>query len=131
MRLRQLVLATTLTTALTGTVFAGAASAAPVVPDGLTSAEAVAAANEATLNVAWEKQSTGYYCGPTATRMALKSWGNSNPPSQKALAKLLGTTTDGTAHIGKITDVLNGQVGNHYRNRKFKDGRAVCPRSGS
>ena len=33
-----------------------------------------------------------------------------------------GTTTDGTAHIGKITTVLNGQIGNHYRNRKFKDG---------
>ncbi|MBL9016716.1 MAG: C39 family peptidase [Myxococcales bacterium] len=58
--------------------------------------------------VAYEVQSTGYWCGPTATKMALSA--RMTPPSQQALANQLGTTTNGTDWVGQITNVLNNNL---------------------
>ena len=61
------------------------------------------------LNIDYQVQSTGYWCGPAATRMALSA--RMNPPSQATLAAELGTTTNGTDWIGQITAVLNSRLG--------------------
>jgi hypothetical protein len=58
--------------------------------------------------VKYEVQSTGYWCGPTAAKMALSA--RINPPSQQALANQLGTTTNGTDWVGQITAVLNNNL---------------------
>ncbi len=63
----------------------------------------------AVLNIEYQVQQTGYWCGPAATRVALSAWGA--PPSQQALAQELGTTTNGTDWIGQITQVLNEHLG--------------------
>jgi len=63
----------------------------------------------AVLNIEYQVQQTGYWCGPAATRVALSAWGV--PPSQQALAQELGTTTNGTDWIGQITEVLNEHLG--------------------
>jgi hypothetical protein len=61
------------------------------------------------LDVQFQVQETGYWCGPAATRVALSA--NIDPPSQGALAAQLGTTTNGTDWIGQITAVLNDHLG--------------------
>lgn len=61
------------------------------------------------LEVDIQAQETGYYCGPAATRIALSA--TSEPPSQDTLAEQLGTTENGTDHIGLVTDVLNSNLG--------------------
>ena len=61
------------------------------------------------LAVHYERQTTGYWCGPTATRIALSA--RMNPPSQGDLATQLHTTTDGTDSIARVTDVLNANLG--------------------
>ncbi len=61
------------------------------------------------LDVHWEAQTTSYWCGPTATKMALSA--RIRPPSQAALASQLGTTTNGTDWVGQITGVLNADLG--------------------
>lgn len=53
------------------------------------------------LNFTWVGQSTGYWCGPGASRIALSTH-MADPPSQPALAEFLGTTTDGTARADMI-----------------------------
>ena len=62
------------------------------------------------LNIQYQVQETGYWCGPAATRVALSAR-RSNPPSQGALADQLGTTVNGTDYIGQITNVLNAHLG--------------------
>jgi hypothetical protein len=54
-------------------------------------------------------QTTYYYCGPAATRIALSAH-LKKVPSQSTLAKQLGTTTDGTNSAYDITRVLNKQL---------------------
>ncbi len=61
------------------------------------------------LPIQYEVQSTSYWCGPTATRIALSA--RIAPPSQQTLANQLGTTTNGTDWIGQITAVLNDNLG--------------------
>lgn len=61
------------------------------------------------LNVHYEPQSTGYWCGPTATRIALSA--RTSAPSQSSLAGQLGTTTNGTDSIVQVTGVLNVNLG--------------------
>lgn len=61
-----------------------------------------------TLNLIFERQSTGYWCGPSATRMVI-SGRESSPPSQATLAAQLGTDEDGTDHIGLMVDLLNAR----------------------
>jgi hypothetical protein len=60
------------------------------------------------LPVRYEVQSTGYWCGPTATDMALSA--RIPPPGQAALAQQLGTTVNGTDWIGQVTGVLNANL---------------------
>lgn len=62
------------------------------------------------LNIQYQIQETGYWCGPSATRVALSAR-VSNPPSQAALANELGTDVDGTDWIGQVTNVLNRHLG--------------------
>jgi hypothetical protein len=64
------------------------------------------------LDVDYQAQSTGYWCGPAATRMALSA--RLDPPSQATLASELGTTTNGTDWIGQVTETLNDHVGQRY-----------------
>ncbi|OJY30219.1 MAG: hypothetical protein BGO98_26125 [Myxococcales bacterium 68-20] len=61
------------------------------------------------LNVQFQVQQTGWWCGPAATRVALST--RINPPSQASLASQLGTTTDGTDWIGQVTATLNAHLG--------------------
>jgi hypothetical protein len=58
------------------------------------------------LAIAWQRQETGYWCGPASTRIALSAWLPA-PPTQTELARVLRTTTNGTDHIGLVVDALN------------------------
>lgn len=62
-----------------------------------------------TLPIQWQGQQTGYWCGPGSTRIALTA--RSSPPSQTTLASYLGTTTNGTNHIGLVAGALNHYLG--------------------
>lgn len=64
------------------------------------------------LDIDYQVQSTGYWCGPAATRIALSA--RMNPPTQATLASQLGTTVNGTDWIGQVTATLNGYVGQRY-----------------
>ncbi|MGB3440647.1 MAG: C39 family peptidase [Actinophytocola sp.] len=66
-------------------------------------------AGEHVLQVDYQVQETGYWCGPAATRIALSARGVYR--SQGDLAAELGTHTGGTDHIGQVTNVLGGYVG--------------------
>jgi hypothetical protein len=72
-------------------------------------AEPVHVAGEHVLNVSYQVQQTGYWCGPAATRIALSARGIYRTQSQ--LAAELGTHTGGTDWIGQVTRVLRGYVG--------------------
>jgi hypothetical protein len=61
------------------------------------------------LNVNYQVQSTGFWCGPAATRIALST--RMNPPTQASLANQLGTTSNGTDWIGQVTGVMNAHLG--------------------
>ncbi|MGP3970068.1 C39 family peptidase [Streptomyces sp. 6N223] len=69
-----------------------------------------------TLNVDYQVQETGYWCGPAATRIALSA--RMAPPSQSDLAVQLGTTEAGTDHISQVTDVLNAHLGTGWYETK-------------
>ena len=69
--------------------------------------------NARTLRVDYQVQETSYWCGPAATRIALSA--RRAAPSQQTLARQLGTTTNGTDHIGLVRDVLNRQLGPEYK----------------
>jgi hypothetical protein len=86
------------------------AMAAPAHVDGVERAEAV-------LNVQYQVQETGYWCGPAATRIALSAR-TGNVPSQGTLASQLGTTTNGTDWIGQVTGVLNQDLGTSWYETK-------------
>lgn len=61
------------------------------------------------LNIDFQYQETGYWCGPAATRIALSARGVYR--TQQQLANELPTTTNGTDWIGQVTRVLSGYVG--------------------
>jgi hypothetical protein len=61
------------------------------------------------LQVDYQVQETGYWCGPAATRIALSARGVYR--SQADLAAQLGTDTGGTDWIGQVTGVLGNYVG--------------------
>lgn len=65
-----------------------------------------------TLEVDYQVQETGYWCGPAATRIALSA--RTAPPSQAELAAQLGTHKGGTDHISQITGVLNAHLGTRW-----------------
>ena len=54
-------------------------------------------------------QENGYYCGPSATRVALSAQGK--VLTQDQVAQKLGTTPNGTDSINQVTDALNGELG--------------------
>ncbi len=105
-------------------------ASAPAIagPAPAISAEAVAAAKPVpklgystqvlkTLNIQFQYQQTGYWCGPAATRIALSAK-TSNLPSQQQLANELPTDEDGTDWIGQVTRVLNNRLGTSYYETK-------------
>lgn len=69
---------------------------------------------EKVLEVDYQVQETGYWCGPAATRIALSA--RVAPPSQATLAAELGTHTGGTDHISQVTTVMNNRIdtGTYY-----------------
>ncbi|CAM2802118.1 C39 family peptidase [Saccharomonospora xinjiangensis] len=67
------------------------------------------AMGEVVLNVDYQVQETGYWCGPAAVRIALSARGIYR--SQADLAAQLGTHTGGTDWIGQVTRVLSNHVG--------------------
>jgi hypothetical protein len=69
-----------------------------------------------TLNIQFQYQQTGYWCGPAATRIALSA--RISPPSQQQLANELPTTTNGTDWIGQVTRVLNNHLGTGWYETK-------------
>ncbi|HEY3562895.1 MAG TPA: C39 family peptidase [Kribbella sp.] len=69
-----------------------------------------------TLNIDFQYQQTGYWCGPAATRIALSA--RISPPSQQQLANELPTTTNGTDWIGQVTRVLNNHLGTGWYETK-------------
>jgi hypothetical protein len=71
----------------------------------------------AVLNIQYQIQQTGYWCGPAATRIAISAR-RSNPPSQATLAQQLPTTTNGTDWIGQVTRVLNQHIGTGWYETK-------------
>ncbi|MGW8387768.1 C39 family peptidase [Streptomyces albidoflavus] len=79
-------------------------------------ADAVRTSTVRALEVDYQVQETGYWCGPAATRIALSA--RLAPPSQSALAAELGTHTGGTDHIGQVTRVLNAHVGTGWYETK-------------
>ena len=99
--LRTALAITGLTTAGFVAAFAGpaAASASP----------APAAAASAEVKHDYQLQENGYYCGPSATRVALSAQGH--VLSQDQVAAELGTTVNGTDSANDITRVLNAQLG--------------------
>lgn len=73
----------------------------------------------AVLNIQYQIQETGYWCGPAATRIAISAK-NGGPPSQQQLANELPTSTNGTDWIGQVTRVLNGHVaGGWYETKEM------------
>lgn len=54
----------------------------------------------------WWGQPNGYWCGPASTQMVLGTR-METPPSQQTLATFMGTTTNGTDHIGLPASALN------------------------
>lgn len=71
------------------------------------------------LDVDFQEQEYGNWCGPAATRIALSARMD-NPPTQRELAEQLGTNgTVGTAHIGLVTAALNDRLGTGYYENKL------------
>ncbi|NEC46643.1 C39 family peptidase [Streptomyces sp. SID8016] len=68
------------------------------------------------LEIDYQVQQTGYWCGPAATRIALSA--RTAAPTQGELAAQLGTTEAGTDHIGQITRVLNARLGGGWYETK-------------
>jgi hypothetical protein len=71
------------------------------------------------LEVLWQGQQTGYWCGPGSTHMALTTRMSSNAPSQQTLATYLGTTTDGTDDISLVRNALNHYLGTTWYEAKY------------
>ena len=70
------------------------------------------------LDVVYQAQTTGYWCGPTATSMALSA--RMPAPTQQAMADQLPTTTNGTDWIGQVTGVMNANLhGTWYVTREI------------
>ena len=106
--MRRIALVMTAAATAASTLFAAPLAAA--APPGAVSPSAdVHVQGEHVLQVDYQVQETGYWCGPAATRIALSARGVYR--SQGDLAAELGTHTGGTDHIGQVTRVLGGYVG--------------------
>jgi len=77
------------------------------------------------LNVDFQQQEWGHWCGPASTRIALSAR-MENPPTQQELADQLGTNGEvGTAHIGLVTQALNDRLGTNYYENKLIPGQTA------
>jgi hypothetical protein len=73
------------------------------------------------LDFTWQGEDPWWFCGPSATYMALTTQ-MANPPTQDEVATELGTTSDGTSDIGKVVNVLNKYIaGASYVTRVITD----------
>jgi len=90
-------------------------AAAPNAPDDLATPPPPA---KKVLDVIWQGQQTGYWCGPGSTRMALTTRMGGAAPTQQTLATYLGTTTDGTDDISLVRGALN-----HYLSIDFYEAK--------
>ncbi|MDB4969957.1 MAG: lysis protein [Myxococcales bacterium] len=70
------------------------------------------------LNVTWQGQQTGYWCGPGSTRMAL-STRLASPPTQQTLASYMGTTTNGTDDVSLVRGALNHYFATSFFQAKY------------
>ncbi|MBN9163471.1 MAG: C39 family peptidase [Myxococcales bacterium] len=96
------------------------AESAPPPPPAPTPAPAAPLVKKV-LDVTWYGQETYYWCGPGSTRMALGTRLQS-PPSQTDLARFMGTTVNGTDHIGLVAKALNAHFGGGgYTSRPMHD----------
>ncbi len=66
------------------------------------------AAGPRVLDIDFQIQETGYWCGPAAAHNTLSA--RIAAPSQQTLATELGTTTNGTDWIGQVTATLNAHL---------------------
>ncbi|MGN9777666.1 C39 family peptidase [Micromonospora sp. H33] len=109
-----------------GGVLAGPATATQASPTESTLAVAPQptppAEGKRVLEHDYQRQPNGYYCAPAATRMALTTQGKT--PSQKEVAKKLGTTVDGTDSVDQTTRVLNEVTGGGYETTKISEATA-------
>jgi peptidase C39-like protein len=103
--MRPRILAAPLALAVMAATFATAPLAAAEPPP----TPAAHVAGEHVLQIDYQVQETGYWCGPAATRIALSARGVYR--SQGDLAAELGTHEGGTDHIGQVTNVLSSYVG--------------------
>jgi Peptidase_C39 like family len=78
--------------------------------------DGVQAKGTRTLEIDYQVQETGYWCGPAATRIALSA--RMGAPSQGNLAAQLGTHEGGTDHISQVTNVLNANLGTGWYETK-------------
>jgi hypothetical protein len=95
--------------ALTLTGIAAAGTVAALVGPTAAHAAAPATVSARQLDHDYQQQENGYYCGPSATRVALSAQGKNL--SQDKIAKELGTTENGTNSSEDITRVLNKELG--------------------
>lgn len=100
--------AAALTLLVAGAAAAPAAALSPASSP-TPAAPVVRPSGEHVLDVDYQVQETGYWCGPAATRIALSARGIYR--SQADLAAELGTHTGGTDWIGQVTRVLGGYAG--------------------
>ncbi|MEO3744475.1 C39 family peptidase [Plantactinospora sp. B5E13] len=88
-------------------------------------AEPPAAPAAKTLDYNFQAQTTYYYCGPAATRIALTARDLS--PSQDTVASRLGTTTSGTNSAEDTTRVLNSVIGTDFYRTTAISGQSATP----
>jgi hypothetical protein len=114
------------TIAATAGGIAGPAAAAQATPAEKAAAQVTTdrkGHGERQLKVDYEAQPNFYYCGPAAARNALSVQGKNIDVD--AMAKIMGTTENGTNSINDITPVLNKETGkNVYRSVEIKDSKA-------
>jgi hypothetical protein len=93
---------------ITGLATTGAL-AALIGPAAAHAADTPATVSARQLDHNYQQQENGYYCGPSATRVALSAQGKNL--SQDKIAQELGTTENGTNSANDVTRVLNAQLG--------------------
>jgi len=108
----------------------GTTPTAPSIAHGTFALPTFPRASMRVLDIQWQGQQTGYWCGPGATRMALSAR-MMNPPSQQELASYLGTTTDGTDNIGLVAGALNHYLGvSFYQSKDMYDPPTAAQQDG-
>jgi hypothetical protein len=103
---------------------APAATSAPAASP-TTAAPAPPPPSEKELAYQFQLQTTFYYCGPAATRIAATARGLQ--PSQDDAATQLGTTVNGTNSAFDVARVLNGMTGTSFYHATSIPGQEATP----